>query len=100
MPEVEKTMSNQPVLNVQEGIWIDKRWLEQAGLGEKLQIVIQHGEIHILAALEVTQASDSVEDVWTEEAINVFRSLGQNADAGQLKDTSINHDHYLYSKPE
>lgn len=91
----------QLVLSIQEGIWIDKSWLEQAGLGEeKLQIVVQQGEIRIQEASEVKQAPDSVTDLWTEEAINVFHSLGEDADVGQLKNTSINHDYYLYNTPE
>jgi hypothetical protein len=61
-------MSNQPLLDVQEGIWSE-----------------QH-------------SSELVDDLWTEEVINIFCSLGKDAQAGQLKDTSINHDFYLYSK--
>lgn len=34
-------MANRQLLDVQQGIWIDKQWLQQAGLGGHLQIVVQ-----------------------------------------------------------
>jgi hypothetical protein len=40
------------------------------------------------------------ENPWTEEAIEDFLALGQHAVPGRLKNTSINHDRYLYGKPE
>jgi hypothetical protein len=95
-----KTMANRQLLDVQQGIWIDKQWLQQAGLGGHLQIVVQQGEIRILAASEETKQSDSPEEIWTEETREVFRSLGGDAVSGKLKDSSLNHDLYLYGKTE
>ncbi|GBF79192.1 hypothetical protein [Aphanothece sacrum] len=83
------------VLNLQQDIWIDQHWLQQAGLGQHLQIIVQQGEISIISALDQQKQSDSSETVWTSEAIEVFRSLGQEATSGQLGNTSINHDQYL-----
>ncbi len=91
-------MAEQPILDVQEGIWIDKRWLQQAGLGERLQIAIVQGEIRILAAPEAQKLSDSAESVWTEEATETFCSLWRDAEPGKLHNASENHDLYLYGK--
>ena len=88
-------MVNRQLLEVQQGVWIDKHWLQQAGLDGHLQLVVQQGEIRIQAAPKEGKPSDSPEEIWTEEVREVFRSLGRNAVSGQLKNTSVNHDQYL-----
>ena len=37
---------------------------------------------------------------WSEEAIEIFLSLGRDAVPGRLKNTAVNHDRYLYGNPE
>ncbi len=86
-------MSEQPVLEVQQGIWIDKRWLRDAGLGSRLQISVQPGEIRIVAAPTEAEQKEPSEQGW-----EVFRSLGCDAQAGQLQNAAIEHDRYLYGK--
>ena len=93
-------MTNRQLLDVQQGIWIDKQWLQQAGLGGHLQILVQQGEIRILAAPQEEKQSDSSAKIWTEEAREVFRSLGDDAVPGKLENTSLNHDLYLYGETE
>jgi hypothetical protein len=92
-------MAEQQVLAVQEGLWIDKDWLDKAGLGSRLQILIEDGEIRIMAA-SVENAAATPEEHWSEESLQTFLSLGEEAVPGQLQDTSINHDRYLYGKAE
>jgi hypothetical protein len=36
-------------IKVQQGLWIDKYWLEKAGLDEKVNIIIKDREIHIVS---------------------------------------------------
>lgn len=94
------TMPEQQVLGVQRGIWIDERWLQDAGLGSHLRVIVQPGEIRILAAPDEVEQPETANDVWSEEAIEAWRSLGRDAQPGQLKNTSTNHDQYLYGKNE
>lgn len=41
-------------IEVKQGLWIDKIWLEKAGLNEKVKIIIQEKEIHILPVQSTT----------------------------------------------
>jgi hypothetical protein len=41
-------MSDRKVLEVQQGVWINERWIRDAKLGTRLQVVVQPGEIRIL----------------------------------------------------
>lgn len=34
-------------LQKMQGVWIDTQWLQQAGLGENIRIVIEPGEIRL-----------------------------------------------------
>lgn len=43
-------MLEQQTMEVQEGIWLSKSLLEKAGLGSRLQVAIEAGEIRIIAA--------------------------------------------------
>ena len=40
------------VREVQHGIWIDEQWIRDAGLGGRLRILVQPGEIRILPESE------------------------------------------------
>lgn len=82
------------VLEVQHGIWIDERWIRDAGLEGQLRVLIQPGEIRILPASSET-SPDSSSKGW-----DVFRSLGNDAQAGQLRNAAEDHDRYLYGKNE
>lgn len=85
-------MPNQQMLEVQQGIWIDKRWVRNAGLGNRLQVVVQPGEIRILGV--PTRAEQQM----SSEGWDVFRSLGRDAQPGQLSNAAVEHDRYLYGK--
>jgi hypothetical protein len=39
------------VVEAQKGLWIEERFLRQAHLGERLQVVVEKGEIRILPAM-------------------------------------------------
>lgn len=43
-------MLEQQTMEVQEGIWLSKSLLEKAGLGSRLQVAIEAGEIRIITA--------------------------------------------------
>lgn len=74
-----------------QGLWIEKKWLEKAGLNNELQLVIQEGEIRILSA--------SLTDNKKQEAAwDVFLSLEKDAPSSEMTDVSTNHDNYLYQK--
>jgi len=51
-----------------------------------------------LATANPTEASPN--SSWTEEAVDIFLSLGQDAVPGRLKNTAVNHDRYLYGNSE
>lgn len=83
------------VLEVQHGIWIDGEWLQSAGLGSPLQVIVQSGEIRIVSAQSRAISPTSSANAW-----RVFRSFGKNASVGRLKNASKEHDRYLYGKKE
>ncbi|MCI0617434.1 hypothetical protein L0244_31050 [bacterium] len=80
-------------MEVQQGIWIDEQWLKSAGLGSRLQVIVQSGEIRIAAA-----PANNVSPISSATAWSIFRSLGKNAKAGKLHNASVEHDRYLYGK--
>lgn len=86
-------MSATQTLEVQQGIWIGEQWLKSAGLGSRLQVTVQSGEIRIAAAPAKSETPISSAIAWS-----VFRALGKNAKAGKLKNASVEHDRYLYGK--
>jgi hypothetical protein len=86
-------MSNKQMIEVQQGVWIEKRWLQSAGLGSHLQVIVQPGEIRIVAAPPEMEAQNV-----SEKGRNVFRSLGNNAPGGKLQNAAVEHDRYLYGK--
>ena len=86
-------MAEQQVLEVQQGIWIEERWLRNARLGGRLQVVVQPGEIRLLEAPTEVSPQEPSETGW-----KVFRSLGQDASPGRLPNAAAEHDRYLYGK--
>jgi len=87
-------MSARTVLEVQQGIWIDEQWIRNAGLGIRLQVIVRPGEIRILPV------RDEVERQKSPRGWEVFRSLGRDAQPGQLPNAAVEHDHYLYGKEQ
>jgi hypothetical protein len=85
MPEQE--------LEVQQGIWIDAQWLRQAGLGSRYRVVVQPGEIRITGVTAATEPEAPSTAQW-----EVLRSLGRDAQPGQLPNAAEEHDRYLYGK--
>ena len=85
-------MFDREVLEVQRGIWINERWVRDAGLGTRLQVVVQPGEIRILPMPNETEKEVSARG-W-----EVFLSLGRTAQPGQLSNAAVEHDRYLYGK--
>ena len=79
-------MSSTQVLEVQQGIWIDEQWLQSAGLGSRLQVIVQSGEIRIVSA-----QTKSVSQPPSAKAWSVFRSFGKNARVGKLQNSSRHH---------
>jgi hypothetical protein len=43
-------MQTKQIINVRQGVWIDRRWLQKAGLGSRLQVEMRAGEIRIQTA--------------------------------------------------
>ena len=41
-------MFDREILEAQQGIWINERWIHDAKLGKRLQVVVRPGEIRIL----------------------------------------------------
>ncbi len=86
-------MSESKVVQVQQGIWIDEQWIQIAGLGTHLRIIVQPGEIRILSLSAKAEEKQTSEKGW-----DVFRSLGRDALPGRLPDAAAEHDRYLYGK--
>jgi len=94
-------MQDQEELEVQQGIWIDERRIRDAGLGTRLRVVVQPGEIRILPGLtEHVSWTDSTgaERQEPSKGWKVFRSLGRDAQPGRLPNAAVEHDDYLYGK--
>ena len=85
-------MPDQGMLEVQQGIWIDERWIRDAGLGTHLQVVVRPGEIRILPVPAEAVRKESPKG-W-----EVFRSLGRDARPGRIANAAVEHDRYLYGK--
>ena len=84
----------QEVLEVQHGIWIDEQWIRDAGLGRRLRVVVQPGEIRILPGASENESRSS------SKGWDVFRALGNDAQPGWLDNAAEEHDRYLYGKGE
>jgi len=57
--------------------------------------VVQPGEIRILT---MPTEAERKEASGPEKGWNVFRSLGRDAQPGQLSNAAVEHDRYLYGK--
>ena len=79
------------VVEVKQGIWIDKQWLRSAGLKNHLQVIIGKGEIR------PTSASDENKVNYTR-GWNIFQTLEDDAQAGKLQNAAVEHNRYLYEK--
>lgn len=55
-------MFDREVLEVQQGVWINERWIRDAKLGTRLQVVVRPGEIRILPVPEETEVAAASED--------------------------------------
>ena len=86
-------MRTKQIINVRQGVWIDKRWLQKAGLGSRLQVEMKTGEIRIHAASKINN-----DRVPTEKGWSTLQTLGDNAVDGCMKNAAQNHDSYLYGK--
>lgn len=84
------------VKHVPQGIWIDNKFLQKVGLGDRLEIERKDDGILIRSADE----RENLEAAPSESGWALFRKLGDNAGEGSLKDASENHDRYLYGKKE
>ena len=84
-------MTQSQVIELEQGVWIQPQWLKEAGLNDKVQIVIQEGEIHLKRASDTSNLKQ-------EEGWEMFLSLEEDAPTGQITDISANHDNYLYQK--
>jgi hypothetical protein len=56
-------MFDRDVLAVQQGVWINERWIRAAKLGTRLQVIVQPGEIRILPVPEETEVAASEDPV-------------------------------------
>ncbi len=88
-------MLDQEVIEVRQGIWIDERWLRDAGLGTCLRVMVQPGEIRVLAMPPQVEGEEPSPEGW-----NVLRSLGCDAQPGRLSNAAREHDRYLYGKSQ
>jgi hypothetical protein len=61
-------MSEQEVLEVQHGIWINERWIRDAQLGTRLQIVVRPGEIRIVS-MPGAQGTEEEEELISEDPV-------------------------------
>jgi len=86
-------MPDQQEIEVQQGIWIKAQWIRDAGLGTHLRVMVQPGEIRVLAMPPQVEEQEPSQEGW-----NVFRSLGCDAQPGRLSNAAIEHDRYLYGK--
>ena len=84
-------MTQTQEVKLQQGLYIEQKWLEKAGLDDKVKIVIQEGEIRILSASMATNKKE-------EAGWDVFLSLEKDAPTSKMTDVSTNHDRYLYQK--
>jgi len=86
-------MQTKHIINVRQGVWIDKRWLQKAGLGSRLQVEMKTGEIRIQTAFKSNKDKGPTKKGWS-----IFQTLGDNAVNGCMEDAAQNHDRYLYGK--
>ena len=86
-------MQKETVLDVTQGVWIDERWLQKAGLGSRVRVEMRTGEIRIRAA---SKTAEEIEP--SQKGLDFLKTLGDNAVVGCLKNAAQDHDRYLYGK--
>ncbi len=86
-------MNEIQVIESCQGIWIEEKWLHKAGLGLWVEVEMKNGEICIRPTSGAVTPRRTSEKGW-----NVFRTLGDDAEEGCLRDASEHHDIYLYGK--
>ena len=64
---------------------LDKSLLNQAGIHEEFDLVVQNGAIFILPVVK-------------EEDWEILETFSKSAKEGKLEDPSENHDSYLYGE--
>lgn len=64
-------------------IVLGKTLIEQAGLRDEIELIVQEGAIHILSAVK-------------PKGWKILESLGDDAVEGVLDNPSENHNNYLY----
>ena len=89
----EAAMGEEFIIDINKGVWIDQRWLQEAGLGPRLKIEMKEGEISIKPAIDIDEIKEISPKGW-----EVLKTLGDNAPVGSLKNASRHHDQYLYGK--
>ncbi len=82
------------VLEVKQGVWIDETLIKLAGLGTRLRVLTQPGEIRIVQAQEERPA----QLIENADAWAIFQELGQTAPRGKLANAAEDHDRYLYGR--
>lgn len=70
---------------ITEQIVLNKSMMDEANMGDEVEVIIQEGAIFILPVVK--------EEVW-----GLLKSLGENAVEGILKDPSENHNQYIYGE--
>ena len=83
------------ILKVERGVWISEEWLQEAGLGERIQVTIQPREIRIRGLTPETMTG---QELPSERGWQILRALGVDAEPGCLPNASTEHDRYLYAK--
>lgn len=82
------------ITEIHQGVWIDKKWLQMAGLGNRLEIEMRENEIRIRTAHKIGEQETHP----SEKGWNIFLTLEDEAVKGCLKNASEDHDRYLYGK--
>lgn len=80
-------------LEMERGVWISEQWLQEAGLGQRIQVVIRPREIRILEVAGKEEQEQPSGQGW-----QLLRGLGLDAEPGRLSNAAAEHDRYLYTK--
>lgn len=70
---------------ITEQIVLNKSMMDEANMGDEVEVIIQEGAIFILPVVK--------EEVW-----GLLKSLGENAVEGILENPSENHNQYIYGE--
>ena len=86
-------MIEEALLEPQRGVWIEDRFLRKAKLGPRLRVVVNDGEIRIVAGPAEDGERSPAGPGW-----QAFGSLGEGAKQGSLPNAAAEHNKYLYGK--